>query len=307
MIVGLGRAILIVVLDLDSADFATEIEREVAHYVATGEHDANAWRRYPGRTAIEQMTAQANALRDALLARIRDLKAGCDPIPVPRDRTSRAYLELKLAPMVTGIFEPEDQAVVLGTLVDSITFLTRDEVDRVLKESGWPRTNWDVARIWLDSIGGVPLAPVADGLLGLSENQRCYVSLRYFEDLEADLFADYVVHEAAHLLHNNKRRYVGLAERGRSEWLLDIEFRKRELFAYACEFWSRISTSAQAKKDRLALIDELAPRLSNFESEFDPEEMQDVLARAARARNGWRSIARACKATSPKRPPTLGE
>ncbi len=281
-------------LDLDPASAAAEI----AHYLASGEHDANAWRRYRGRTAMEQMGAQAVALRDALLERVRDLEVGRAPILVPGDRTSRQYLESKLAPMVTGIFEPEDQSVVLETLVDSITFLTRGNVHRVLEESGWPRTSWDVARIWLDSIGAEPLSPGADGLLGLSENLRCYVSLRYFEDLERDPFADYVVHEAAHLLHNNKRRYLGLPERGRSQWLLDVDFQKRELFAYACEFWARVSTSAQVRRDRVALIDELEPRLVNFQSEFDPEEMREVLGKAARARNAWRSIARACKSKS---------
>lgn len=281
--------------EVDPAAQGAELKVEVAHYLATGEHDPNNWRLYPGKTAMEQMAAQAETLRRALVLRVSRLEAGCDAVAVPADRTSRSYLELKLAPMVNGIFGPEDRAVVLETLVESITFLTRDEVYRVLTESGWPRTNWDVARIWLDSIGAEPLSSSADGLLGLSENQRCYVSLRYFEDLEADTFTDYVVHEAAHLLHNNKRRYLALPERGRSEWLLDLDFRKRELFAYACEFWSRISASAQARKDRMALIDELSPRLENFESEFDADEMEDMLRAVARARYPWRVLARACK------------
>jgi len=281
--------------DLDSSRFEAKIEHEVAHYLATGEHDANAWRRYPGRNAMEQMNAQADTLRNALLNRVRELEGCRAPCRVVLGQISPQYLEGKLAPMVTGIFNPEDQAVVLETLVNSIKFLTRDEAHRVLEESGWPKTSWDVARIWLDSIGAEPLSPGADGLLGLSENQRCYVSMRYFEDVEADPFADYVVHEAAHLLHNNKRRYLGLPERGRSEWLLDIEFLRRELFAYGCEFWWRISTAAQAKKDRVALIDELTLRLELFESEFDPEEMGAMLRAAARARNPWKALARTCK------------
>ena len=282
--------------ELDASDQSAAIRDEVAHYLTTGEHDANNWREYPGRSAMEKISAQASALRDALIRRVRELQTGCTaPVQAPDDCASRSYLERKLAPMTNGIFAPEDQAVVLKTLVDSITFLTREEVDRVLRTSGWLSTNWDVARIWLDSIGAEPLSPDADGLLGLSENLRCYVSLNYFEDLENDPFADYVVHEAAHLLHNNKRRYLGLIERGRSEWLLDIDFRKRELFAYGCEFWSRISTAATDRRARMALIAELGSRLPNFEDEFDPEEMRELLTKAARARNGWRSIARVCK------------
>ena len=281
-------------LEVESSGQGVEIEHEVAHYLATGEHDPNNWRRYPGNNAMEQMTAQAEALRAALELRVRDLEVGCDALPVPADRISRSFLEQKLAPMVNGIFEPDDRPVVLETLVGSITFLTRDEVHRVLRESGWPRTNWDIARIWLDSIGAPPLAPDSDGLLGLSENQRCYVSLRYFDDLGSDDCSDYVVHEAAHLLHNNKRRYLGLPERGRSEWLLDIDFRKRELFAYACEFWSRISTEASDRKARLELIERLVPRLENFRGEFDPKLMRELLEAAARSRNAWRRISKQC-------------
>ena len=37
-----------------------------------------------------------------------------------------------------------------------------------------------------------------------------------------------------------ERRTVGLPETRQREWLLDIDFRKRETFAYACEAYSRI-------------------------------------------------------------------
>ena len=53
-------------------------------------------------------------------------------------------------------------------------------------------------------------------------------------------FADYVVHETAHMFHNNKRRTIGLPATRRRQWLLSIEFAKRETFAYACEAYSRV-------------------------------------------------------------------
>ena len=40
-----------------------------------------------------------------------------------------------------------------------------------------------------------------------------------------------MVHEVAHIFHNCKRRNAGLPETRRKEWLLDIEFRKRETLA----------------------------------------------------------------------------
>jgi hypothetical protein len=55
--------------------------------------------------------------------------------------------------------------------------------------------------------------------------------LDYFR--HEDPFADFVVHEIAHIFHNCKRRAAGLPETRMRDWLLDIDFRKRETFAYA--------------------------------------------------------------------------
>ena len=72
--------------------------------------------------------------------------------------------------------------------------------------------------------------------VGLSEEMKCYVSLEYFT--ETDPFADYIVHEVAHIFHNCKRKTLGLPHSRSKEWLLNIDFVKRETFAYACEFYS---------------------------------------------------------------------
>ena len=42
----------------------------------------------------------------------------------------------------------------------------------------------------------------APNLVGLSEETTCYVSPEYFA--EDDPFADFIVHEAAHIFHNCK-------------------------------------------------------------------------------------------------------
>ena len=77
---------------------------------------------------------------------------------------------------------------------------------------------------------------VQAGNRSLSEETTCYVSPAYFG--EEDPFADVVVHEVAHIFHNCKRHKAGLRQTRRREWLLDIEFRKRETFAYACEAYA---------------------------------------------------------------------
>ena len=69
-------------------------------------------------------------------------------------------------------------------------------------------------------------------IVGLSEETTCYVCANYSR--EENRFDDFVVHEVAHIFHNGKRETIGLPEiRGR-EWLLEIDYAKRETFAYAC-------------------------------------------------------------------------
>ena len=96
------------------------------------------------------------------------------------------------------------------------------------------------------------------GVVGMSEETTCYVSLAHFA--EEDEFADYVVHEAAHVFHNTKRRTAGLPETRRRQWLLPIAFEKRETFAFACERYSRILKLGKRPADRRWLLDILNKR-----------------------------------------------
>lgn len=273
---------------------------ELARYLATGHHDEDGWRRYEGQTSLEQMTAHSSALRTALLRRVAELEtAGQMPAP-PARSLDRFWLREKLRPMVEGFFTPDERPRILEFVENSVVFLTRDRVHRLLPELRWDHTAWSIARIWLDSINAPPLSEEAPGLLGLSEEQTCYVSLRYFADLELDPFADYVVHEVAHLFHNNKRRTIGLPPRGRCEWMLDIGFQRRELFAYACEVYSRIAARAAGQRARRELVEAFAPEAEGFADQLEPEELVDILRQAARARNGWRAILRRCS-SGPRR------
>jgi hypothetical protein len=86
------------------------------------------------------------------------------------------------------------------------------------------------------------------GLLGLSQETTCFVTSRYLEG--RDKFDDFIVHEAAHVFHNWKREYAGLSFTRTKEWLLPIEFRKRETFAYSCEVYSRIVEQGGTPKQR---------------------------------------------------------
>lgn len=102
----------------------------------------------------------------------------------------------------------------------------------------WLSTAWDLANLYLAGVGAERLAADAPKLVGLSEGTTCYLSPEYFK--APGRFDDFLVHEAAHIFHNCKRRTIGLRETRRREWLLKIEFARREAFAYACETYSRI-------------------------------------------------------------------
>ena len=124
---------------------------------------------------------------------------------------------------------------------------------------------------------------------------QCYVSLEYFD--EKDPFADYR-HEVAHIFHNCKRHAVGLPETRRREWLLDIDFRKRETFAYACEAYARICERSCDRGTRLALAGEYAALRPIPDERVDPSEVVTLVRTACTARSGWKVILAGC---APKR------
>ena len=112
-------------------------------------------------------------------------------------------------------------------------------------------------------------------------------------------FEDFLVHEAAHVFHNCKRHTVGLPETRRREWLLDIEFRKRETFAYACEAYSRLLELGRTPSIRKSLLLKLTGDHAPAEDRVDPDEYVDILKEAVSARNGWKRLLARC---APRRP-----
>lgn len=139
--------------------------------------------------------------------------------------------------MVTGLFPEYERANVVEMLEKSVVFLTDENISQVLQDSRLS-TAWTLTNLYLLSVKGKPLSKKAPHIVGLSEETTCYGSHEYFHD--DDRFADFVVHETAHVFHNCKRFTVGLPETRTKEFLLNIDFHQRETFAYACEVYSRI-------------------------------------------------------------------
>ncbi|WP_437992685.1 hypothetical protein [Sorangium sp. So ce145] len=271
---------------------ADELER----YLRTGETDPHhaAW---PGGF-MERANRAHEELRGALVREVRRRAEGLAHQSLPH-ADAVAITRGKVEPMVRGLFPRVEQDAVLATLEKSVVFVTSANIEPLLLEHGYDSSAWTLANLYLASLGADLLGEDAPRLVGLSEGTTCYVSVEYFAD--DDPFADFIVHEAAHIFHNCKRATVGLRETRTKEWLLDIEYRKRETFAYSCEAYACILARAKGPAERRALAAEYGATARLSEEQVDPSEVADIVAEAASARNGWKiMLARCAPASRPR-------
>ena len=275
----------------------TTIADEVERYLRTGETDPYlaAW---PGGVIEAGRRAHAD-LRGALVREVRRLSEGLSHAPIPEE-VGIEFTRSKVEPMVRGLFPRAEQDAVLRTLEQSVVYVTSASIEAILLENDYDSSAWDLANLYLGSIGAELLGLDAPRIVGFSESTTCYVSPAYFA--EDDPFADFIVHEAAHIFHNCKRRSLGLRETRSKEWLLQIEYRKRETFAYSCEAYARVTARAKTAAERRALASEYGTTVSITDTRVDPAEVASIVAEAASARNGWKVILRRC--TPPSKPRT---
>ncbi|MBT3380523.1 MAG: hypothetical protein HN742_00065 [Lentisphaerae bacterium] len=265
-------------------------EDEIRRYLATGDHDmlCLAWH---GGAHVERMERGERELREALVAEV-NRRAGAPDVPASAHGIDLLALgREKAEPMVRGLFPRAEQDTVLALVERSVVFVTPNNIESLLLEIHWLSSAWKIANLYLASVGAELLGEDAPGILGYSEETTCYVSLDYFR--QGDPFADFVVHEIAHIFHNCKRRTAGLKEARTREWLLDMDYGKRETFAYACEAYSRILQRASAAKERRALAEEFA----GFDVEDDrvnAEKIATLVRQACDRRNGWEVILSHC-------------
>jgi len=278
------------------ASSSSTVVGEIERYLRTGEADmmGNAW---PG-DIVERGRHQHADLRGALVEEIQRLAKGRTHEAVP-DNVGVEFTRAKVEAMVRGLFARAEQDIVLATLEKSVVYVTSETIEPIIRNHMWDRSAWDLANLFLLSVGAELLGPEAPRVVGISEETTCYVSPEYFA--EDDPFADFVVHEAAHIFHNCKRRTIGLRETRTKEWLLDIEFQQRETFAYSCEAYARIVARAKDAAERRALAAEYGAERRISEGRVDPAEVASIVADAAAARNGWKVIIAQCAPTTKPR------
>ena len=267
-------------------------ESEIERFLLTGEHDWKflAWsgEGYSARAKLGDA-----ALRQALI-RCIVLRTGHATVPAALVGLDvMTYTRNKVAPMVHGLFPAAEQDTVLDVLARSVVFLSRDSISEVIAKAPWLSTAWKVANVFLASCGAEVLCQEAGQLVGLSEGTTCYVSAaEYFSTRTG--FEDFVVHEAAHIFHNCKRCTIGLPEIRNREWLLPIQFGKRETFAYACEAYSCILERGGGLRERRQLLAELEQGPMPPDERVNAGEYVDILHQAVEARNGWKRILESC-------------
>lgn len=273
---------------------ATEIER----YLRTGDTDTHpfAW---PGQNYVECATRAGADLRGALVAEVLRRSEGVTFPDLPGPEETVALTRRKTEPMVRGLFPRAEQDAVLALVERSVVFLSPGTIGSVIQEQSFHRSAWNLANLYLYNVGAELLGPGAPEALGMGQEATCFVTPTYFN--EDPPFADYVVHEVAHIFHNCKRRTAGLPFTRRKEWMLDIDFRQRETFAWSCEAFARVVERAERFRDRPALADEFAEHFADCRVDcIDPAEVIDVVREASTRRNGWKAILAHC-APPPKR------
>jgi len=266
-------------------------QEEIRRFLATGDSDplSYAWEGGP----LEGGRRARNAMISALLAEVRRRSGERPPTRAPGALDLDEFVRSKVEPMVRGLFPRIEQAKVLSALERSITFVTEDTLEAVLRERSFLHSAWDIANLYLGSVGAELLGEDAPRIVGLSEETSCFVSPAYF-DSNGDRFADFVLHEAAHIFHNCKRVTIGLPARRGREWLLEIDFRMRETFAYACEAYGRILELGPRPTDRRRLLAEHLAGAMPRDDRVDEEEYCSIVTEAVGARNGWKRILGRC-------------
>ena len=265
------------------------VAQELERYLLTGESDPyrSAW----SGGFLEREKRAHDDLREALVRAVKRRTTGLRHELLPEVDTV-ALTRAKVEPMVRGLFPRVEQDAVLTMLERSVVFLTSANIETLLSECSFDASAWTLANLYLGSVGAELLGEVAPHLVGLSEETTCFVSLEYFS--QDDPFADFILHEAAHIFHNCKRATIGLRETRRKEWLLDIEYRKRETFAYSCEGYARVLERGKNPAERHALAEEYGRALRISEERVDAAEVASIVRAATEVRNGWKIILKRC-------------
>ena len=269
-------------------NYPDTILASIARYLSTGGSDPEC-RVWPGGH-YDRCVLAHRELRAALIAEVHRRVVGLVPIKASDTPFVSSHRRIEL--MVRGLFPVAEQEIVLSRLLTSLVLITHANIDALLQSLTWDSTAWVIANMYLRSLGLETLGGDDSTPVGMSEDTNCYVTPECL--VETDPFADFVVHEAAHIFHNCKRGTLGLRQTRVREWLLDIDFHKRETFAYSCEAFSRVIDGAADRRERMQRAAAFAQGHRFPVHAVNMPEVIDIVRAAAASRSGWKLILARC-------------
>jgi hypothetical protein len=243
-----------------------------------------------GRFTVDQFKqhdaytrAAKNALRTlfGLLADLLPAEARLAPLVAPETIRSR------INPMVKGLVQRDWQEVALRELT-ARTFVLNFQGAKAAIDAEFSTcymgSAWQILWALFGDYGLKPyeIEVECDGIAG------DFAHARWSAYQTEDPYGDVVVHEAAHLLHYLKPGHYGLHVRRGQERFVDIEFRYRELCAFACEAYSRVALHGE-RESRISFAEKMLKGAFSF-PRSQIQEVAVLVLQAARARNGWRVI-----------------
>ncbi len=151
----------------------------VGRFLRTGDLDdpIKAWLGENWLARAKQIDA---AWREALVSAVTERVPNATAPAELAAMNITAFARKKAEPMVRGLFPQIEQENVLALLERSLVFLSPATIGPVLMKMPWPSTAWNLANLYLASYGAEPLSRDALGIVGLSEETTCYVSVGYF-------------------------------------------------------------------------------------------------------------------------------
>lgn len=193
----------------------------------------------------------------------------------------------RIEPMVTGLVQEDWREVTLREITARTFILNLPGTRAAIEVELSTCFMGDAWRILWALFGDHGLKPddIKVGCDGLAGD---YAHVRWSAYQTKDPYSDVVVHEAAHMLHYLKPSHYGLHVRRGQERFVDIEFCHRELFAYACEAYSRVVLQGE-RKLRTAFAEKMLDAAFSF-PRGQIEAIAALVLSAARVRNGWRVI-----------------
>ena len=202
-------------------------------------------------------------------------------------RVAPEAIRQRIDPMVKGLVQGDWRELALRELGQR-TFVLNFQGAKAAMDVELPSCDMESAwRILWALYGDYGLKPddvemACDGLAG------DFAHVRWSAYETKDPYSDVMVHEAAHLLHYLKSRDYVLHVRRGQERFADVDFCHYELFAFACEAYSRLVLRGD-RKSRISFAEKMQEGAISF-PRGQIEEVAALVMNAARARNGWRVI-----------------